>query len=104
MQKWIVKILKLVVSIAIVSMFVWFLVLSPMLTFHSNEKKIENAAKRYFELNSDKLPTGERVKTLSLNTLYKQSYLKEGMGLGYAQESKQIVGTYANKTCLFYLL
>ena len=75
MQKGIVKILKLVVSIVIVSMFVWFLVLSPMLTFHSNEKKIENAAKRYFELNSDKLPTGERVKTLSLSALYKEAYL-----------------------------
>ena len=34
---------------------------------------------------------------------FQHSYLTDGMGLGYAQESKQIVYTYANKTCLIRL-
>ncbi|MBR3210925.1 MAG: DUF5011 domain-containing protein [Bacilli bacterium] len=69
--------IKIIVVLAIVGLFVWFLVISPMLTFRHNEQVLEDAARRYYELNPDKLPTGERVKTLSLNTLYKQSYLKE---------------------------
>ena len=79
MNKKSLKLLKLVVVIAIGCLFAWFLVLSPMIQFHNNEKKLEEAAKRYYELNSDKLPTGERIKTLSLNVLYKQSYLKEDL-------------------------
>ncbi len=77
MQKGFVRTLKLFVVIAIVGCFVWFLVLSPMITFRHNEEVLENAARRYFELNSEELPTGERVKTLSLNVLYDKSYLKE---------------------------
>ena len=77
MQSKTMKKIKLLITIAIVAGFVWFLVLSPMITFRKNEKKIENAAKRYFEFHNEELPTGERVKTLSLSVLYKQSYLKE---------------------------
>ena len=69
--------LKLILVLAIVGTFVWFLVLSPMITFQKNEKIMEDAARRYFELNSDELPTGERVKTLSLSVLFKKSYIKK---------------------------
>ncbi|MBQ3306759.1 MAG: DUF5011 domain-containing protein [Bacilli bacterium] len=69
--------LKLILVLVIVGIFVWFLVLSPMITFQRNEKIMEDAARRYFELNSDELPTGERVKTLSLSVLFKKSYIKQ---------------------------
>ena len=84
MNKGLVKTIKLLIVIAIVGAFVWFLVLSPMITFRNNEKTLEEAARRYFELNKEQLPTGERVKTLSLNTLYKKSYLKEDFKTPYA--------------------
>lgn len=84
MQKGLAKSIKLIIALVIAGAFVWFLVLSPMITFHNNEKTLEDAARRYFELNSDQLPTGERVKTLSLNTLYKKSYLKEDFKTPYA--------------------
>lgn len=87
MQKGIVRTLKLLVVIAIAGAFLWYLVVSPMITFKNNESKFSDAARRYYELNPDKLPTGERVATLSLNTLYKQSYLKEDF---YAPHSKTI--------------
>ena len=70
------KLLKLVVIIAIGCLFAWFLVLSPMIQFHNNEKKLEEAAKRYYELHASELPTGERVKTLSLTKLYNMGILK----------------------------
>ena len=84
MQKKSYRGIKFIVVLAIIGAFVWFLVVSPMLTFHKNEKMMEDAARRYFELNSDQLPTGERVKTLSLNTLYKKSYLKEDFRAPYS--------------------
>ncbi len=87
MQKGYLKGIKIIIVLAIVGAFVWFLVISPMITFHNNEKVLEDAAKRYFELNQDQLPTGERVKTLSLNTLYKKAFLKEDF---YAPYSKQL--------------
>ena len=69
--------IKFLITIAIICLFVWFLVISPMLTFKKYETTFKEAAERYFELNSNQLPTGERVKTLSLNALFKESYLKE---------------------------
>jgi len=84
MQKNYMKIIRLVVVFAIVGAFIWFLVLSPMITFRNNENVLKDAAIRYFELNKEQLPTGERVKTLSLNTLYKKSYLKEDFKAPYS--------------------
>jgi len=82
------KKIKLLVTVAIILAFVWFLIVSPMITFHNNENKLLEAAKRYFELNSSELPTGERVKTLSLKTLYHKAFLKEDLFV-----------PYTNKTC-----
>ena len=83
MQKNGLKTIKIVVFIVIVGLLVWFLGLSPMLTFRKNEKTLEDAARRYYELNQEQLPTGQRMKTLSLNTLYKKSYLKEDFKAPY---------------------
>ena len=51
--------------------------------FHDNEKQMINAAKRYFEINSNELPTGKRIKTLSLNTLYSKAYLENDFYVPY---------------------
>lgn len=80
--------LKFLITIAIVCLFIWFLVIGPMIKFKNYEETFRDAALRYYELNSKELPTGERVKTLSLNALYKSSYLKEDF---YVPNS--------NKTC-----
>lgn len=78
--------IKFVVTLVIIVLFLWFLVISPMITFHSNEKKLEDAAKRYFELNSNELPTGERVKTLPLKTLYNKSFLEDDFKVPYTNK------------------
>ena len=74
---------KFVITIAIVIIFVWFIIIYPMYTFKKSEKILENAAKRYYEVNSSMLPTGERVKTLSLQDLYKGQYIKEDIYIPY---------------------
>lgn len=86
MSKKLIGTIKFLITIAIVCLFVWFLVISPMITFNGYEKTFKEAAERYYELNSNQLPTGERVKTLSLNALYKESYLKEDFYIPYSKK------------------
>ena len=75
--------IKFIISLIIVGLFGWYLIISPMMKFHDNEKQMINAAKRYFEINSNELPTGKRIKTLSLNTLYSKSYLENDFYVPY---------------------
>lgn len=75
--------IKFIISLIIFGLFVWYLVISPMMKLHDNEKQMINAAKRYFEINSNELPTGKRIKTLSLNTLYSKSYLENDFYVPY---------------------
>ena len=88
MNKEMLKKIKLVITIVLILVFVWFLIVSPMITFHTNEGRLEDAAKRYFELNSSELPSGENVKTLTLKTLYHKSFIKNDLYI-----------PYTNKTC-----
>ena len=88
MNKEVLKKIKLFITIVLILIFVWFLIVSPMITFHNNEGKLENAAKRYFELNSNELPSGENVKTVTLKTLYHKSFIKNDLYI-----------PYTNKTC-----
>lgn len=80
------KSLRFIISIVIVGLFIWFLVVSPMIKFHDNENKIKSAALRYFEINKNELPTGERVKTLSLSTLYSKAYMKDDLYIPYSNK------------------
>ena len=76
MNKKILGNLKLAVTVVLILCFIWFLIVFPMKKFHQNEKKLEQAAKRYFELNSTQLPVGDRVKTVSLQDLYHKPLFK----------------------------
>jgi len=80
------KYLKLIVCIAIVIMFVWFLVIYPMVSFKQSENKMLKAAQRYYEINPSMLPSGTRIKTLSLQDLYTGSYLKEDIYIPYTDK------------------
>ena len=86
MQSKNLKGIKLIAILVVAGLLVWFLGISPRLKFRENEKTLEDAARRYFELNSEQLPTGQRVKTLSLNTLYKKAYLKEDFKVPYSSK------------------
>lgn len=83
-----IKKVKVLVAVAVILAFGWFLVASPLLTFHKNEKIVEEAGRRYYEVNSMALPTGERVKTLTLKQLYQEKLL-----------SRDIYAPYGNKAC-----
>ena len=78
--------IKILIVVVIVVLFLWFLVISPYITFKKNENMMEKAAKRYYELNSTELPTGKRIATVNLQTLYHKSYLKEDFYVPYTNK------------------
>ena len=81
---------KIIVIIAALCACVWFIVISPIITFKSNEKRMEEAAIRYFELNSSELPTGNRVKAVTLKTLFHKAFLKENINIPLTNKSCSI--------------
>lgn len=81
-----IKYLKIAVVVIVIALFLWFLVIHPFFTFHSYEKDIEQAAERYYEINERELPTGTRVKTLSVQDLFNQAYLKEDFYVPYSKK------------------
>ena len=50
------------------------------------EKTLEEAAVRYYQLNQTELPTGKRVATVTMQTLYHKSYLKEDFYIPYTDK------------------
>ena len=82
MNKKLKKTIKLVITIAIPGLFIYFLIIAPYIEFKSNEKILSDAAKRYYEINSDKLPTGKRVSTVTLKKLFDEAYIKNLEELG----------------------
>ncbi len=81
------KKIKFFIFCVIVIIIAWFCLISPYLSFIKNEQTLKAAALRYFELHQNELPTGERIKTLSLNTLYHQSYLKEDLYIPFTKKT-----------------
>ncbi len=86
MNKKSIKYLKLFVTLAIIALLVWFLVIRPLTVFNKYERQMEEAGKRYFELNKSELPTGTRLATVSMQTLYHKAFLKEDFFIPYTEE------------------
>ena len=65
---------------------VWYFILSPEITFRKSEKIVEEAGKSYFDYNYSKLPTGERVSTVTLQELFSKSFIKEDIYIPHTKE------------------
>lgn len=89
-----IKYLKISVVVIVIALFLWFLVIHPLITFRGYEKDIEAAAKRYYEINAGELPTGTRVKTLSVQKLFDQSYLKEDFYVPFSKKPCSITDSW----------
>lgn len=86
--------IRLIITLIIIGLFLWFLVLSPYLTFKSNEKTMLEAAKRYYELNDDKLPTGTRMATVTLQTLSRESYIDKDFYVPFSKKPCSITNSW----------
>lgn len=86
MNKKVKNTLVFVIIIILVIIGAWFLILKPLVTFNQYEKQLEEAGKRYYELNRTALPTGNRIATVDMQTLYHKAYLKEDLYIPYTKE------------------
>lgn len=93
-KKVVVKYVKIAIVCVIAGAFLWLLILQPMFTFKSNEKQMRDAAKHYFEINSAQLPTGSRVKTISLQELYTQAYLKDDFYIPFSKKACSVTESW----------
>lgn len=82
----ILKYIKVVITIAIPCLFIWFLIINPFIGFKKNEKTLEDAAKKYYQLNDDKLPTGKRLATVTMKTLFDKEYITKDFYIPYTNK------------------
>lgn len=73
------KNLKLIIIFALVIFYLCLFVIYPFAKFKNNEKVLLNAAKRYLEVNSELAPTGSRVRTIKLSTLYSAKLIENDL-------------------------
>lgn len=88
------RLIRLTITVVIVGLFIWFLVLSPYMTFKQNENEMVKAAKRYYEINLDKLPTGTRISTVTLQTLSRESYIDKDFYVPFSKEPCSITESW----------
>ena len=77
MDEKLVKNIEKYVVIGIILVLIYVLIISPYIQFKKNEKEMIEATKRYYEINEDKMPTGRRLATVSLETLYNEKYIEK---------------------------
>lgn len=92
------KYIKISVMLAIIFAFVWFLLVYPTYKFKIYEGKLKDAAERYYELNPTQLPTGERVSTVTLQTLFNKSYMEEDIYIPYTKKPCSITNSWVKVT------
>lgn len=80
------KIIKIVVTVIVIALLVWFVIINPLLKFKSMEKELLNASKRYFEINTSMLPTGTKIRKISLQTLYDKDFIQEDLRSPYTNK------------------
>ena len=90
MDKKMIRKLKVLGIWLIFILLIWFLILNPLFKFKSNEKKMLDASKRYFELNSSELPTGTRTSTIYLKDLYRKAFLDEDLYVPFTKDACSI--------------
>ena len=85
-EKNIKRVKKVVIGIIVV-LILWFLVVSPYMSFKKNEKIVREAGKRYYEINAGQLPTGEKIKTVGLQKLYEKDFIGDDLRSGYMNQA-----------------
>ena len=86
MESKLLKRTKLLIILGIIAAFIWFIVIYPTYKFKQYENIVKEAALKYYDFNQDKLPTGNRVATLKLQTLFTQAYLKDDLFIPYTKK------------------
>lgn len=81
-----IKKIKILIIVVVILLIIWFLVVSPLIKFKNSEKQVLEAAKRYYEINNSLLPTGKKIRTVSLQTLYDKDLISEDLKSPYTNK------------------
>ena len=79
MNEELVKKIEKYTILAMILVVIYVAVVNPFIKFKKNENTLKNAVKKYYEINEAKLPTGRRVATVTLQTLYDEKYIEENL-------------------------
>lgn len=88
------KRIVVVIIVVIAILLLWTIFISPFLSFKKHEKELLNGAKRYYDINSTKLPTGTKIGTVSLKTLYEKEFVDTGANSVYATNKCNIENSF----------
>ncbi len=77
------KKIKIIAISIIVIALLWVFIINPIITFKSNEKEFTEAAKKYYNMYTTELPTGERVSDITLQELYEKGFLDRDFYVPY---------------------
>ena len=80
------KTLRNIIIIGIIFAAVFYIFLNPIIKFKSYEKTMIAATQKYYEINPDKVPTGNRTATLTLQKLFTGRYIKDDFFMPFAKE------------------
>lgn len=84
------KKIKIIIIILITISITYLLIISPYISFKTNENLMKKSAERYYEINEDKLPVGKGIKTIYLKELYSDKYIEK---LFYQPLSRKVCST-----------
>ncbi len=71
------KNISIIMTIVVIALGLWFIIIYPLIHFNANERKVLEAGKRYFQINSNRLPNEKNLTTVSLRTLLDQKYITD---------------------------
>ncbi len=80
------KKIKIIIGLFIAILLIWLLIVNPLIKFNKAEKQVMEATKRYFEINSNLLPTGKKVRTVTLQKLYDKDLISEDLKSPYTSK------------------
>lgn len=73
------KKVKIILIVSLILLSIFFLFIKPYMNFKSMEKKVLESGKRYYEINNSQLPTGNKIKTIDLKTLYLKDFIESDL-------------------------
>ena len=94
------KKLRIVIIVIVVVVLLGFIVVNPLLKFKKMEKQVLDASKRYYEINENQLPTGNKIKKVTLRTLYDKDYIDSSLNIPFTNKSCNLENSFVRVTKL----
>ncbi len=86
--------LKIFIVLALIIIILVAVFVYPMYNLKKGESIMKKAVDRYFEVRPNEVPTGERIKTLTLQDLYNGAYIKEDIYIPYTDKPCNIKNSW----------